>query len=73
MKNQGETAGQCRISEDSLCGAEGEFAETLRQKDMVWTALWKDKGAPMKQSPRCGENLSGKKTETHKQYGIRIG
>lgn len=51
----------------------GNFAKTLRQKDMVWTALWKDKEAPMKQSLHGRENLSGKKTEMHRRYDIRIG
>lgn len=37
-----------QVEEDLLCGAEGECAETLRQKDMVWTALWKVEEAPMK-------------------------
>ena len=41
MKNQGDAA-------VIICGAEGEYAETLRQKDMIQTALWRDKGAPMK-------------------------
>lgn len=31
--------------------AEGEvMQQTLRQKDQVWTALWKGDGAPKKQS-----------------------
>lgn len=27
-----------------ICNAEGEKAETLRQKDQVWMTLWRAKG-----------------------------
>ncbi len=51
-----------------LAAPKGKLQQTLRQKDQVWTALWKGKGAPKKQfSPYGGKNLSGRKTETHRQ------
>lgn len=46
----------------------GKLQQTLRQKDHIWTALWKVEGAPKKQSffDSKKENLSGRKTETHR-------
>jgi hypothetical protein len=62
MKNLGET-----ISDESLMAPKVN-AKTLRQKDQIWTILWKAYSTDEAIScvnQRAGENLSGKPTEAY--------